>query len=344
EQVAPPPPPPPPASAMELPPPPPPPPPPTDAPPLPPSTSPAAAATGPQASDVVKDPVRYSRFSAGRGGALFVTAEVLAGMVGGGILGAGLVQSSGNGDLRQGVFFGLLGGGLALGTTAMAVQYFHGIGLSSAGAISLAAGVGGLLGLGIMVGAAPTGSLAGWGGALLAGSQVGAALALAFTWGLEDLDPEDLSLMGMTTLYAEVFTLLVTLAVANNTPPAWPMLVAPAVGMAIGAGIAPFVSMKPGRVLKLTGLPLGVGLVLFYLGSAVFVGSPNGNTTLAVAAMAAIAATFTLTFIFTMEDEPASAGPQRAQQGVTVMPSVAVMPAGRRNEALAAGPSLAITF
>ena len=153
------------ASASDLPPPPPPPP-PSEAPPSPPLPPPTPAVAepagvAPKASDALKEPGRYSRFSAGRGGALFVTAEVLAGMVGGGVLGAGLVRSSGTSDLRQGVFFGLLGGGLALGTTAMAVQYFHGIGLSSAGAISLATGVGGLLGLGIMVGAAPTGSLAG---------------------------------------------------------------------------------------------------------------------------------------------------------------------------------------
>lgn len=316
-----------------------------EVPPVPPPPPPPMEPSGPKVVDVADSPKRFSRFSAGVGGPLLVTSQVIAGMVGGGLVGAGLGSPMSASAQRQGAFFGVLIGGFTLGVIGEAIAYFHPLGLASAGAVALATGVGGLAGAGIALAAKATG-LGPIGGALIGGSQVGMALALFLTWGLlPDLDPEDLSLMGMTSLYATVFALLISSAVAASAPPAWPMLIAPAVGLGLGAAIAPFVSMRPGRILKLTGLPLGLALATFYVGGLVVLSGGNGDgiTALAIASMGVIVATFTLTFILTMDD-PSAPPVAMKGQGLELSPTVTLMPSGLRNEAIAAGPAFVGRF
>ena len=177
---------------------------------------------------------------------------------------------------------------------------------------------------------------------MLAGTQVGALAALLALWNVEDLNGEDLALMGMTSLYGFILVGLIDMIAASGGVAAWPIFMAPAIGMGLGALWALAVDMPPGRVLKLTALPCGVGIILFYLGSLLVTTGPNGVQLWGITTLAGVVATFGLTYIFTMEDDVPKA--KKAGHGVAAMPTIALMPAGRRNEAIAAGPAMMFTF
>lgn len=277
---------------------------------------------------------RYSRFSAGPGGPLFIFSEVVAGLVTGGMIGRGDIL----GDARQHIYFGALAGGLLLGGAATAYQYSVPVGRMVAGLAALGGFVGALAGAGIAT-AAEMSSFFGVAWLVAAMTQVGFAVPLIATFGHEDISGEDLGLIGMTTLYAFVVTML-GLAIAQGGP-GWLPLVSPAAGTLIGGLLATQVEMKPGRTLRLTALPLGIGLVLWFLGAT------TGNPQLASAtALIGIGVTFGLTLLFTAEGPApaASAKPARSRQEIALIPLPVVMAAGRKNQGVAAGPGLAVVF
>jgi len=274
------------ATAAPLPPPPPPPT-ATAAPPPPAPTPPPESA--PSLGDRLTQKKRFSRFSAGAGGPLFAFSEFLAGAVAGGFIGGATLANTGS--ALSGIYVGSVVGALGFGSLGIAIQYSHPMGLGSAATSVLGTVVGGLAGLGFADIIRGDTSAFAW--SLLIGSQVGALATLMATWSIDDVDTEDVTLMGMSALH--VFVVSSLLAAASGSVPAWPLLISPAVGMGLGALWAMGVDMPAGRVLKLTLLPVGVGLVLFYLGGALLAAQPNGFQLVALTTLAGYAATFGLT-------------------------------------------------
>ncbi|MBE2253338.1 MAG: hypothetical protein IAE78_27665 [Myxococcus sp.] len=295
-------------------------------PPPPPENVVAPTPVGPKASDQVGPAKRFSRFSAGPGGALFAFAEGLDGLVLGALAGTGLGSSGG-------AFLGALVGGVVLGGAATALQYAHPIGVATAGTIALGIGVGVLAGFGLstalVVSSFSLASLI-----ALAGSQVGMLVPLLALWSVDDISGNDLALMGMTSTYAFVLTALTSFLFTSISPTAAlaAMLFAPAFGMALGGLWAMGTDLAGGRILKLTALPLGVGLLTGLLGLALAAG--NGQI-VAAATLVTTVATFGVTYFLTA-DEPAST----PGAPVAVQPTVSMVPAGWRNEGLAVGPAL----
>jgi len=308
-------------------------------PPLPPPVAPA-----PQAGVSLVDktrPERFSRFSAGRGGPLFAFSEILAGLVIGGVLGVAAMPSSGSPlVLPQGAYLGALTGGLLLGALGTGIQYFQPIGLLTAGAAAMGLATGALAGLGVfqllasfISGLSPTipGLL------MLVGSQAGAFAPLAILWAVDDLPAADLATMGAGVLYAFALTALVN--IASGLPlsaAAW--LISPVVGFALGGALAAGTDLSLGAVMLQTGLPLGVGLAVLYLGGVLAGSFPIA----AITSLVSIAVTFGVTWLVAASAPPPPAKPGASP--VTVTPTLTLAPAGRRNEGLAAGPALLVTF
>ncbi len=216
---------------------------------------------------------RFSRFSAGRGGPLFAFSQVVDGLVVGGLIGAALsTPSTGPLAVPSGAYLGALAGGVGLGAVGVLLQYFQPIGLVAAGAAALGLGVGLLGGLGLASGlsafipglpAVLPGLLA------LVGSQVGALVPLALLWSADDLDPSDLAMLGAGALDAFALTALFNVALGRPLLES-ALLVAPAIGMAVGGLVAALTRVPLSKVVRYGALPVGVGLSLFYLGGVVF--------------------------------------------------------------------------
>jgi hypothetical protein len=279
---------------------------------------------------------RYGRFAAGPGGPLFVFSEIITGMVAGGLIGGGDPSST-----TTDVYLGVIGGGIVLGTIAALYQYYVPIGMGIAALTVLSSASGFLLGAGIWQAASMSQTAGAAIGLVL--SQAAVAAALIATHGVDDVPYDDVALVGMVTAYVTALTFLISDAIQANTQTYTPVLFAPAVGMGLGALLATQLHIPSSRILKLVALPLGVGLILFYIGALV-AGSPS-HALGPVTATIGIIATFALTFIFTQPDNPApgpapTAAVQRDGfwQNVAFAPVIA--PVGPDRQSLAVGPGL----
>ncbi len=276
---------------------------------------------------------RFSAFSAGRGGALFAFSEGVGGLVLGGVIGAA-ITSTWRGPLAgaQGVYLGALAGGVTLGALGSVLQYVQPIGLVAAGATSLGLVVGALAGFGVASLLSQLQGSALLPGLLaLVGSQVGGLVPLALLWTAEDLDPSDLSMMGAAALSAFALTGLINLATGRPLVPA-ALLLAPAVGMAIGGLIAAVSNVPVATIFRYAGLPLGAGLALFALVSGVFESVQLG----AGVALGGAAITLGITALVSFATAPVEAAP------VSLVPTLVVLP-GRGRE-VSVGPGAVITF
>jgi hypothetical protein len=302
----------------------------------PPPAPPVAEEAGPKLADRTATPARYNRFSAGRGGALYAFSQVVDGLVLGGLAGAGWMTGGALGGGQA--FLGALAGGLLLGAAHGVVQYFHPVGLATAGTIALGTGVGALAGFGLASALLTTFSAAAL--IALAFSQLGALVPLIALRNVQDdISGDDLSLMAMTSGYAFVVTGLTLLLFGGRVSgqvAQVALLLAPAVGMALGSIWALGPDLAGGRILKLTALPLGVGLVTFLLGAAI----SSGNLPLVGAAtLLTTAATFGITYFVTSDETPRTPG-----GSPVIQPSMTLAPAGWRNEGIAVGPALSGRF
>ncbi|MDX2015365.1 MAG: hypothetical protein SFW67_34555 [Myxococcaceae bacterium] len=304
-----------------------------------------AAATTPEApvnaTPLAPRAGRFSRLSAGRGGPLFAFAEILDGLVVGALIGTGVTaaQSTSPFAAPQGAYLGALIGGVGLGGLAAVLQYFQPIGLLSAGAAALGLGVGALAGLGasVLLAERVPGLPSVLPGVLaLVGSQIGALVPLALLWTVDDLSAGDLALLGSGALYGLALTVLASVAVTGGLS-AGPALLAPAIGTAIGGLVAALTELPLGAVLRFTGLPLGVGLAVFYVG-AVFFGAAQ---LAAVSALVGIGLTAGITALVSAATEPPR---PRDAAPVEVMPTVSFVPPGPGVAPWAAGPALVGRF
>lgn len=246
--VAPPPPPPAAAPATQTPPPPPPaataqpPPPPPQAQPAPPPPPAPEAQTAPPPPPPSEGPaetaeeraVRYSRFSSGSGGMLLVFTELISGLTTGAILGHTF-------ESENGAYVGGVIGALALGTGAAVYQYYVPVERNESLLAAGGAALGFLAGFGYGTEHGLTNRNRGI--AALLTTQAGIIGVLAATAGPGDVSDGDASLVGMTSLYAFVFTGLIqsTVALGHKGPDDTdlsPTLIAPALGMALGGALA----------------------------------------------------------------------------------------------------------
>ncbi len=278
---------------------------------------------------------RYSSFSAGRGGPLFAFSQIVDGLVVGGVLGTALTASSPNPLASSGgAYIGALTGGVSLGALGVVLQYFQPIGMVAAGAATLGLGVGALAGAGVaslLASMIPNLTATLPGILALAGSEIGALVPLALLWSKDDLEPSDLALMSAVSLYAFAATTLLNLAIDR---PLWTpgLLIAPALGLAVGGLVAALSTIPLGEVVRSAALPLGIGLSVFYLGallSTVQLG--------AIASLSAMALTFGVTAIVTW----ATREPKK-DSALTMIPTLGA--ASSRSGALVPTLGLAVTF
>jgi hypothetical protein len=303
----------------------------TAPPPPPPSEGPVETAS--------ERAVRYSRFSSGSGGMLLVFTELLSGLTTGAILGHTF-------ESENGAYVGGVLGALSLGTAAAVYQYYVPVERNESLLAAGGAALGFLAGFGY-------GTEHGLGNrdrgitALLT-TQVGIIGVLAATAGPGDVSDGDASLVGMTALYAFVFTGLIQSTVALGREGAEdtdlsPTLIAPALGMALGGALAIPFELSASRVFKLTALPLGVGAALLLAGTAL----ANGPA-VPLSAMGGIAATFVITLLATAEP-PTPYPPSEPRRGLRsegfkAAPVPVLMRSGARGESLTAGPGLLLRF
>lgn len=309
-------------------------------PPPPPASTPAAPpAVGP-AESTGERAVRYSRFSAGPGGPLVAFTSVISGIVSGAMIGSTYDSDSGSDEQRNGGYTGAMVGGLTLGTISTLYQYFVPVERNESFLVAGAATTGFVAGLAIANADDASDRSRGWLG--LAATQAGIISVLAITNGAGDVSSGDAALVGMTSLYAFTLTLLTQSVMdegGSGDTDFTPTLLAPAIGMAVGGLLTMPLELEASRVLKLTLVPIGVGLTMLWLGSAVADG-----TTVPLTAMAGIATSFALTLLLTSDPGVPTEKEGARRADFQAMPVPVVMAAGRDNSSVAAGPGLFMRF
>ncbi|WP_224240157.1 hypothetical protein [Hyalangium gracile] len=276
---------------------PPPPPPLTPAPtePAPPPMPAGPTATGPAESPGERA-VRYSRFSAGSGGPLLAFTEVMSGIVSGAMLGHSYDEEQED-DNENNAYTGAVIGGLTLGTISTLYQYYVPVHRNESFLVSGAAASSFVAGLAI--GRDADLSLRDTAWLTLGATQLGIITVLAVTHGGGDVSTGDAALVGMVSLYALTLTGL-TQGIIDTSGSGdmsyMPTFVAPAVGMALGGLLTIPLEMDPGRVVKLTLVPLGVGTTMLWLGSILADG-----TTVPLTSLAGVVTSFALTYLLTSD-------------------------------------------
>lgn len=294
----------------------------------PPGTSPAAF-PGERAQ-------RYSRFSAGPGGPSIAVAEVLLGLSGGAILGNSFDTEGRTNNLYTGAMLG----GLALGTAGIFYQYY----LPVERRESLLATTASLAGLAGGIAYANNRNLADRDRALLgiAASQVGMFSALALTSGGKDISGADFGLISLTSFYATVFASLIEFIHDAETPGGYnyaPMLMAPAIGMAIGGLLSFPLELNALSFAILWPVPLALGGMAFGLAAPLSNNATTGRVGLIALSAGFIVSAMSLVLTYTPPPQE-----QLASTAPRIVPMPVLLAAGRDNRGLAAGPGLWVQF
>lgn len=303
-----------------------------------PARPPAPAFIGP-AEPAAKRALRYSRLSAGEGGSLLVLTEAMGGMVTGAMLGS---SYDGDGGRADGAYAGAMLGALTLGTAGTLYQYFVPVRRNE----SLLAAGAATLGFTAGVSAANAWDLTSRQRALLSlvSSQVGVASVLLLNSGGADVSSGDTALVGMMSFYAFLSTGLVEYIGARQSGGGFrfaPVLIAPAAGMLLGGLLAIPLEVPPASIRDITVFPLGMGALALLIGSRLDV----SDATVAKTVAGTVGGTFALTVLLTVlsSDVPTQQD-LRADGGLQAVPVPVVMPAGRDNGSLAAGPGVFMRF
>ena len=281
---------------------------------------------------------RYSRYSAGAGGSTLVLTAGLNGFVTGAMLGSAFNVSN-DGSNSDG-YTGAVIGGLTLGSAAILYQYFVPVGRREGLLVGGAATTALMSSLAL----ANSGSMSSKDRALLTFTATNASIAtvLLFTSGGEDVSSGDAGLVGATALYGFVITGLVEYIHARQTRQDFnflPMLLAPTLGMAVGGLLALPLELSPRLVFELTTFPLLTGAAALLLGSRLADGVTTAKTVLVT-----MGGTFFLIGLINGLSAHAEESTQYSASSFQAVPMPVVMPAGRRNEGLAAGPGLFMRF
>ncbi len=305
--------------------------------PSPPAWAPPPRSTGPAESPAQRA-VRYSRYSAGAGGSMLAITEGMAGIVTGAMLGSAfdIARDAQNSD----GYTGALIGGLTLGTVGTLYQYFVPVGRREGMLVAGAATAGLMASLTI----ANSRDLSDKDRALLAfaSTQAGIVSVLLLTAGGGDVSAGDAGLVGSMSLYGFVFAGLIEYIHAKQTDQRYdyvPVLVAPAVGMALGGLLAIPLELSSTSAFELTMYPLGTGLTALLIGARL-----ADEVLVAKTVLGTVAGTFFLiALVNALSDGPVE--PQeRSTSTIQAMPVPVVLAAGRHNTGLAVGPGVSIQF
>ncbi|MBN1207207.1 MAG: hypothetical protein JXB05_20145 [Myxococcaceae bacterium] len=284
--------------------------------------------------------LRYSRYSAGAGGPVLALAEGMIGIATGAMLGSAFDIASSQEDSDG--YTGAIIGGLTLGTAATIYQYFVPIGRRE-GLLAAGAATAGLM---ASLTLANSRDLSDQDSSMLAfgATQAGVAAVLLLTAGGGDVSAGDAGLIGATSLYSFIIVGLVEYIHAKQTQQHYnyvPLLLAPAVGMALGGLIAIPAEMSSTGVFELTAYPLGTGLLALLLGSRL-----ADNVLVAKAMLGTIAGTFAIVGMVNLLSGAPVEAPQASAsaESFEAMPVPVVMTAGRNHDSLAAGPGLFVRF
>jgi hypothetical protein len=283
--------------------------------------------------------MRYSRLSADSGGPTLVLSEAVGGMVLGAMLGASYDDPNGRSD---NAYMGAMLGALSLGTASTLYQYFIPVKRNE----SLLAAGAATLGFTAGVSAANGWDMDSRQRALLAltTSQVGVASVLLLTAGGDDVSSGDAGLVGMTAFYGFITTGLVEYIGARQSGDSFrftSLLIAPAAGMLVGGLLAIPLEIHPSSLRDVTLVPVGMGLAALLVGSRLDV----SDVTVAKTVLGTVAGTFAITVLLSAlaPDGPTQQN-ARAESAFQPVPVPVVVPAGRRNEAVAAGPGVFMRF
>lgn len=282
--------------------------------------------------------MRYSRYSAGAGGPTLAFTEGMMGVVTGAMLGSAFDIAS---DTRSSDgYTGALLGGLTLGTAATLYQYFIPVGRRE----SLLAAGAATTGLMASLTIANSRDLSDKDRAALtfATTQAGIIGVLLATAGGGDVSAGDAGLVGATSLYGFVLTGLIEYIHAREADQRYnfvPVLLAPAVGMAVGGLLAIPLELSSASAFELTMFPLGTGLVALLIGSRL-----ADDVIVAKTVLGTVAGTFLLVALINGLSGGITEPPQRSASTFQAMPVPVVMTAGRGNDSIAAGPGLFLRF
>jgi hypothetical protein len=281
---------------------------------------------------------RYSRYSAGPGGSTLALTAGIYGFVTGAMLGSSF--SINNDGLGNDGYTGAVIGGLSLGTAAILYQYFVPVGRRE----------------GLLVGGAATAALISSlavansedmsdkdRAVLTFSSTTGSMVAvLLLTAGGEDVSAGDAGLVGAASLYGLIITGLIEYIHSEQTRQDFnyvPMLVAPALGMAVGGLLAIPLELSSNLVFELTAFPLLTGSAALLLGSRLADGVTTAKTVLVT-----MGGTFFLMGLINALSAHSMEPPSPSASTFQAVPVPVVMSAGRGNEGIAAGPGLFMRF
>ncbi len=282
--------------------------------------------------------MRYSRYSAGSGGPTLAFTEGMVGVVTGAMLGSSFDIAS---DTRNSdAYTGAILGGLTLGTAATLYQYFVPVGRRESLLAAGAASTGFMASLAI----ASSRDLSDKDRSALvfASTQAGIIGVLLATAGGEDVSAGDAGLVGATSLYGFALTGLMEYIHSEETGQSYnfvPLLVAPAVGMAVGGLLAFPLELSSSSVAQLTLYPLGTGLAALLIGSRF-----ADDVVVAKTVLGTVAGTFVIVALFNGLAGGVTEPTQKSASSFEAVPVPVVMTAGRGNDSLAAGPGLFLRF
>jgi hypothetical protein len=262
---------------------------------------------------------------------LFLT-ELISGAVGGGLVGA--AQQEGSGAFPTAVL-----GAVTLGTAGALYQYFARVEQNEAWLTAGAAAAGFITGFGV----ASERGMSREDRAILtlATTQLSVITTLAITSSrLGDVSTGDTLLIGMTSLYAFIFTGCMQLALDTSSADsdATPTLAAPTLGMLAGALLAIPLELEPEVVAALTVIPIGVTLGVLRAADSL------SNAATGTVMLVSISGAFLLTAAFIYFSDTSTPEELSRASGFQAVPIPVVVPAGRRNDSLAAGPGLLMRF
>jgi hypothetical protein len=251
-----------------------------------------------------------------RGGGYLISAEVIAGVVTGSILGGS--YGSDAGSTREGIYFGSLAGGVLLGAAAAVYQHFVPVHRAEA----VLAGLGGLagslagFGLGVSLNLQP-GPGVPWAVAL--GTQVGMFVPLLLTAGGGSVSAGDVWTVTMGMVYATIIATVASTLAPSGTLDGVFISFAPSLGFGIGAAFAAITEAAPGRVLAIAGPPLGVGLTVYYLAA---LASKNNLQVAAISGLIGLGGTLgTSLLIALLSGEDSRPAPARSAPPPAVLPT-----------------------
>ncbi len=280
---------------------------------------------------------RYSRFSAGAGGPAVAVTEILTGLAGGAVLGSAYDVEGQTSNLYTGAMIG----GLTLGTTGILYQYFYRVERSSslfATLTSLAWMTGG-------IGFANNRHLGDKKRAFIAlgFSQLGLFGSLLLTSRGLELSGADLGLISISAAYAVAIASLIELVNdARNSTRGYnfaPMLMAPAIGMAVGGLLSVPLELNGVAFALITTIPPVAS------GMALALSAPlSSRATTGRVVLLTLSGSLGLTALITALTSLAAPRERTSASTLQLTPTPVVLAAGRHNTALAVGPGVSIQF